>query len=726
MRKLAWAYKAMPYHLNIFASIPYVIVLLCNCPSLYAATFVVGSNWNSADQNPGDGICQTSFGPPENCSLIAAIQEANAHPGPDTIVFSKPLTFYLSSSEPLPTISDSSLTIDGSSQWDTASHIPGIVLDNFGDIVSLTIGSGITNTVITGLLFQGNGTGIRVWGSGYNRIGGPGDHERNVFYGYGAGGTGVDLMSPGATVQYNYFGTKNGETWGLDDIYLGGVGIHAYGIGSAPETIIEHNVIGEQKKGIYIEGAGSVKVRNNYIGEPDYATNSKISNEIGIALYNTSAEITTNLIAYNTIAQISTVESNGAGALTISGNSIGDAGHIIGEGIYLQFPLLGSTITNNDIRHLAGNGISVNIGVPAIEDNSIHDNYGDGIFLNQGLVGATVSGNSIYSNHGNGIVLDNSHEVVVSGNTIGKSGMGNHLSGIRIQNGSQDNLIGGLGGAAQNAIGYNYQSGIYITDAGTRNNDVAGNIIGAGPHYYNIAVGYLKAGNGHHGIALYNNAESNNIGLSGDLISPNIIVDNRWSGIAVVNSNHNRIFGNMVGTDGATRLWGNDYFGINIVDGNNNIMKYNEVTNNGFQGSIRSGIEIKEVTPGKVIGNQLSENSIYNNGSTGIALINGANMNIQPPTLQRSGNIFSGTACANCTVELFSGRDKDEGAFFEGSVKANGLGNFSLIKSNHVKSTYVTATATSTPAFNTSEFSLPVAGYAFPWAQFLPAMFNKR
>ena len=47
-----------------------------------ASTFIVNDTSDRVDANPGDGICSTSIG---SCSLRAAIQEANANAGADTI-----------------------------------------------------------------------------------------------------------------------------------------------------------------------------------------------------------------------------------------------------------------------------------------------------------------------------------------------------------------------------------------------------------------------------------------------------------------------------------------------------------------------------------------------------------------------------------------------------------------------------------------------------------------
>src|SRR5688572_33136742 len=50
--------------------------------SSWAASLVVNSTADAVDANPGDGICATSSGV---CTLRAAIQEANASNGADTI-----------------------------------------------------------------------------------------------------------------------------------------------------------------------------------------------------------------------------------------------------------------------------------------------------------------------------------------------------------------------------------------------------------------------------------------------------------------------------------------------------------------------------------------------------------------------------------------------------------------------------------------------------------------
>jgi CSLREA domain-containing protein len=64
--------------------------LLTRIALLPQADFYVTSLGEGGDLNPGDGICESRNG----CTLRAAIQEANARPGPQTIAW---VTAYISS-----------------------------------------------------------------------------------------------------------------------------------------------------------------------------------------------------------------------------------------------------------------------------------------------------------------------------------------------------------------------------------------------------------------------------------------------------------------------------------------------------------------------------------------------------------------------------------------------------------------------------------------------------
>lgn len=62
----------------------FVALLLCAVlvPAATAATFTVNSTADAVDATPGDGVCATATA---TCTLRAAIMEANALAGADTI-----------------------------------------------------------------------------------------------------------------------------------------------------------------------------------------------------------------------------------------------------------------------------------------------------------------------------------------------------------------------------------------------------------------------------------------------------------------------------------------------------------------------------------------------------------------------------------------------------------------------------------------------------------------
>ena len=108
---------------------------------LEQAEFTVDSTADVGDSNPGDGVCDDGVG---NCTLRAAIEEANALAGSDTITL--PVGTYNNSSGNLDITDD--LTITGAGATDTIIDGSGIhILSGIVDISGVTIqnGTGIDN-----------------------------------------------------------------------------------------------------------------------------------------------------------------------------------------------------------------------------------------------------------------------------------------------------------------------------------------------------------------------------------------------------------------------------------------------------------------------------------------------------------------------------------------------------------------------------------------------------
>jgi CSLREA domain-containing protein len=103
-------------------------------PAAHAATvFTVNSTGDGSDSNPSDGVCDDGAG---NCTLRAAIQQANATPGADTINFSVTGTINLTGA--LPVLS-TDMTING-----PGANLLTVRRDTGGDYRIFTVPSGAT------------------------------------------------------------------------------------------------------------------------------------------------------------------------------------------------------------------------------------------------------------------------------------------------------------------------------------------------------------------------------------------------------------------------------------------------------------------------------------------------------------------------------------------------------------------------------------------------------
>ncbi len=155
-------------------------------------TFVVNSSADVDDANPGDGVCATAGGV---CTLRAAVQEANAHPGADTIQLQADTTYFPTQAEGTGVdaadlvISDS-LTLLGAGPDSTIIDGSGVVGQRVMDITGTVVISGITIAHGSGTSFGGgllnNGWltlvnthvlsnsvsgGLNDWGGGINSFG---------------------------------------------------------------------------------------------------------------------------------------------------------------------------------------------------------------------------------------------------------------------------------------------------------------------------------------------------------------------------------------------------------------------------------------------------------------------------------------------------------------------------------------------------------------------------
>ena len=181
-----------------------------------------------------------------------------------------------------------------------------------------------------------------------------------------------------------------------------------------------------------------------------------------------------------------------------------------------------------------------------------------------------------------------------------------------------------------------------------------------------------------------------------------------FSGIHIfgASASGNRIEGNFIGTDASgTQPRGNcsppvSCAAVWLSDGahDNAIGPDNLIAFNG------QGVW---VTDTDTRANTITRNRIHGNATAGIRLYEGNDALPAPVILSVGGDRVAGTACAGCTVEVFSDAE-DEGALFEGNVTADGGGAWLFTRAGGLSGPHVTATTTDAVG-NTSAFSAPVA-----------------
>ena len=373
-------------------------------------------------------MCDDGFG---NCTFRAAIDEANANPGTDTIVFDIPGDgpHLIKPETALSTIMDP-VIIDGYTQ-------PGASPNTNGPRIS-------SNAV---LMIELNGDNAGEGANGLNIAAGDSivrglviNHFSSPTFGFS--GVGIYLTAKGGNViEGNFIGTDIKGTVDLSN-WLGVV------IDNAPNNIIggtdnaARNIIsGNNTLGIQINGIGATGnvVQGNFIGT-DVTGTADLGNSMdGVYLF------------------------AGAAGNTIGGTTVG-AGNLISGNDRYGVHISQIDTTNNLVQ---GNFIGTDVTGTADLCNSFL-----GVMLDVGTVGNTIggrtiaAGNVISGNDQHGIVIDTfSRQNLIQGNFIGTDvtgtiALGNSFTGVRIV--SPDNTVGGIGSGEGNTIAFNGGDGVSV------------------------------------------------------------------------------------------------------------------------------------------------------------------------------------------------------------------------------------------------------------------------
>jgi parallel beta-helix repeat protein len=376
-----------------------------------------------------------------------------------------------------------------------------------------------------------------------------------------------------------------------------------------------------------------------------------------------------------------------------------------GDGIHIT----GSNATHH---HIASNFIGANTaGLSA----GTPPNAEVGIYMGDLASNTVITGNLISGNGWAGVWLNDTRAVTITHNYIGTDISGtaaipNGHDGVAITDGAQDNRVGGGSTATRNLISGNTSCGVHIRDGATANY-VNGNYIGLN------AAGNGAIPNGLAGVCIFD-ADNNAIGSAEWYGVYQHVSGNTREGIYVENASgtfigHSNYIG--VASDRVTPL-GNGLEGVMLVNTTNTNVYASIVAYNGGAGIALTG-------PATAVGNRLMPFSrVYGNGGLPIDLGNdghtpndpgdadsGPNTLLNYPVITAfSGNVVTGTACANCTVRLYwaSGdpaRPGGGGTYFQ-SAQANASGIWAATLASGLTPASLSMQACSLSS-NTSELS---------------------
>jgi len=292
---------------------------------VYGAEFTVDTTADAVDINPGDGVCDDGAG---NCTLRAAIQEANALGGSDTITL--PAGTYTIS---IPGTGDDTgtmgdlditrdLTITGAGSGDTI--IDGGALDRVIHILSGNVDiSGVTIqngnlSVLAGGAFIPGGAGIFIRGTSTLTLSDSTIRGNDSGVSTdGGGGIFIDVPST-MSVSNSIISDNTATHWGG--------GFHNHGVLTISNSTLSGNTAGDGGGGLTAEGTSTL---------------------IDSTVSGNTATFGGGLSSEGTLILINTTVSN-----NIAAGSLG------GGGIYnvISLTVTNSTITGNDAA-IEGGGI---------------------------------------------------------------------------------------------------------------------------------------------------------------------------------------------------------------------------------------------------------------------------------------------------------------------------------------------------------------------------------
>ncbi len=230
------------------------------------------------------------------------------------------------------------------------------------------------------------------------------------------------------------------------------------------------------------------------------------------------------------------ISGNAIDGLSIA--NVGTSNNVVAGNLIGTTPDGTGSIANGSYGVLIENGASSEIigGTSPYQRNVISGNAGFGVYITDSGYG--TSGNLVEGNY-------------IGTTADGSTALTNQYIGVQIDNGTYANTVGGTATGAGNVISGNSFDGVLITNSGTSNNLVAGNLIG-------LDSTGLTALPNTEGVQIADQASDNTVGgLVAATIAAsvagarNVISGNTDAGVVIYDqyTSGNIVEGNYVGTD---------------------------------------------------------------------------------------------------------------------------------------------------------------------------------
>ncbi len=413
-----------PNSLSVTATNGIDTVVVAQSVAVSTLVFTVGSTADQVDASVGDGVCLTASG---QCTLRAAVQEANALPGEQDIHL--PAGTYTitrpGADEDAAVTGDLDVTgptvIDG-----VGATIDGGGLDRVLDI--RTAGVTLSGITITDGNVTGDGGGVRFAGTAGGTLTGV-SVTANTATGFGGGvavGAGtVTIGAVGATTQVSAnhalvgggIGSGTGSALTLDSATVSANTASAGGgIGAVSTLSITRSTISANTSTSY--GAGVLAIASLTVSASSIADNVSGSLGGGIGALGATTITTTSVTGNRAL---------GGGGLMLIGNAV----------------LSRSTVSGNTATPAGGGGGIVNAAVLAIDRSTVSGNtapFGAGIYNGGTTFGwhgqLTVTDSTVTANSGGGVGDDIGATASFTNSIVAAQTTGANCTGVVSSGGS--------------------------------------------------------------------------------------------------------------------------------------------------------------------------------------------------------------------------------------------------------------------------------------------------